>query len=406
MGSSAVSNIFNKWKRRKKKDKPATDTKSSDSFQIVQGSGISDNPSHKITEKISDLSRLLEDMRNLGLELAGLKKFTVSLHKLAVSSGVPTKTLIAIIKEISGLCDGREISLPQASLYIEKLAQRQKTILKALDDLEKKKQTLETELAVKKLEHATADETLTEFVHFRQQLRQYDLSVTEIPKLITLIDSAKLVGYNSSEIINTIAELKSKEDRKRQMDSEIEDLQGSRRKLQEILLSLDHEISAKQHVVKATEELKKLGFDFKELEALHASIRMISQTRNINMSAARDQLVADLESYYPNDHELRKRIHILESPLREKEDKFNMLEADYQNEKAVLDNARRLISLGLNDEWLKKLRTFLDDYGIDFDVLTRELAKYQGLRASIDELQNVKNALEEEERLLRQRQLL
>ena len=93
----------------------------------------------------------------------------------------------------------------------------------------------------------------------------------------------------------------------------------------------------------------------------------------------------------------------MESLLKEKEEKFNMLEADYQNEKAILDNAKQLISSGLNEQWLKKLQTLIDAYGIDLDSLAGELKQYQSLKSTIDELQRTKTTLEEEERLLRQK---
>jgi hypothetical protein len=93
----------------------------------------------------------------------------------------------------------------------------------------------------------------------------------------------------------------------------------------------------------------------------------------------------------------------MESLLKEKEDKFNMLEADYQNEKAILDNAKQLISSGLNEQWLKKLQSLIDAYGIDLDSLAVELKQYQSLKSTIGELQRTKTALEQEEGLLRQK---
>src|SRR5207247_10295200 len=80
-----------------------------------------------------------------------------------------------------------------------------------------------------------------------------------------------------------------------------------------------------------------------------------------------------------------------------------MLEADYQNEKAILENAKQLISIGLNKQWLKKLQNLIDAYGIDLDSLAGELQQYQSLKSTIDELQRTKTTLEEEERLLRQK---
>ena len=350
-----------------------------------------------------DAKKLLQEMKRLGLDPSGLRKFTLSLHKLAVASGVSSARLTGIIKELDALCEGKKISLTQARDYIQQLSERQRMLLTATEDLENRKKSLEVQVSLKELEYSTSKDTMSEFARIKQDLHKRDLSLTDLSKLIALITAAEQVGYASSVIIETLSNLKSKEEKKKEIDTEIESLLNSKRILQDKLLGIEQEISDRQQTLKSAEELRKLGFDFKDLDALQSAIRMISQTRNIDITAAKTQLLSDLEQYYANDHELKKRIRIMESLLKEKEEKFNMLEADYQNEKAILDNAKQLISSGLNEQWLKKLQTLIDAYGIDLDSLAGELKQYQSLKSTIDELQRTKTALEEEERLLRQK---
>ena len=347
--------------------------------------------------------KLLQEMKRLGLDPSGLRKFTLSLHKLAVASGVSSAKLTGIIKELDALCEGKKISLTQASDYIQQLSERQRMLLTATEDLENRKKSLEVQVSLKELEYSASKDTMSEFARIKQDLHKRDLSFTDLSKLIALITAAEQVGYASSVIINALSDLKSKEQKKKEIDTEIESLLNSKRTLQDKLLGIEQEISDRQQTLKSAEELRKLGFDFKDLDALQSAIRMISQTRNIDITAAKTQLLSDLEQYYANDHELKKRIRIMESLLKEKEEKFNMLEADYQNEKAILDNAKQLISSGLNEQWLKKLQTLIDAYGIDLDSLAGELKQYQSLKSTIDELQRTKTTLEEEERLLRQK---
>lgn len=350
-----------------------------------------------------DAKKLLQEMKRLGLDPSGLRKFTLSLHKLAVASGVSSARLTGIIKELDALCEGKKISLTQASDYIQQLSERQRMLLTATEDLENRKKSLEVQVSLKELEYSASKDTMSEFARIKQDLHKRDLSFTDLSKLIALITAAEQVGYASSVIIETLSNLKSKEEKKKEIDIEIESLLNSKRTLQDKLLGIEQEISDRQQTLKSAEELRKLGFDFKDLDALQSAIRMISQTRNIDITAAKTQLLSDLEQYYANDHELKKRIRIMESLLKEKEEKFNMLEADYQNEKAILDNAKQLISSGLNEQWLKKLQTLIDAYGIDLDSLAGELKQYQSLKSTIDELQRTKTTLEEEERLLRQK---
>ena len=349
-----------------------------------------------------DAKKLLQEMKRLGLDPSGLRKFTLSLHKLAVASGVSSAKLTGIIKELDALCEGKKISLTEASDYIQQLVERQRMLLTATEDLGNRKKSLEVQVSLRELEYSTSKDTMSEFARIKQDLHKRNLSFTDLSKLIALITAAEQVGYASSVIIETLSNLKSKEEKKKEIDTEIESLLNSKRILQDKLLGIEQEISDRQQTLKSAEELRKLGFDFKDLDALQSAIRMISQTRNIDITAAKTQLLSDLEQYYANDHELKKRIRIMESLLKEKEEKFNMLEADYQNEKAILDNAKQLISSGLNEQWLKKLQTLIDAYGIDLGSLAEELKQYQSLKSTIDELQRTKTALEEEERLLRE----
>jgi chromosome segregation ATPase len=356
-----------------------------------------------VPTKDQDLANLLQEMQRLGLEPAGLKRFTESLHKLAIASAVSPANLTMIIREVSALCEGKEISLSQARDYIQQLADRQKTLQKAIEGLEKKEKSLEVELSLKELDYTTTKANLSEFARIRQELQEYNLSFADISKLLKLINAASQLGYNSSPIIDVLSDLKTKEGKRKEIDAEIESLLNSKRTLQDKLLALEQEVFDRQQMLKAAENLTKMGFDFKDLDTVHSVITVISQTRNIEISAAKNQLLSDLEHYYANDHELRKRIRIMESLLKEKEEKFNMLETDYLNEKAILGKAKELISAGLDEQWLKKLQTLIEAYGIDLDLLAEELKQYNSLRATISELQGTKKILEEEERLLRQK---
>jgi hypothetical protein len=169
------------------------------------------------------------------------------------------------------------------------------------------------------------------------------------------------------------------------------------------VLALEQEVANKQALLDSANRLEQLGFTAKDLDDLGSAIRMIANTRNVDQGTAKERLVSDLHSYYANDQELRARIRTLEALVREKEDKFSLLESDFRNEQAVLDSASKLISGGLDEKWLEKLRKIIDSYGIDIDLLAKELQNRNGLNASIENLVKTKKTLEEEERLLRQK---
>lgn len=390
------------FRKRKKKIRPIGAEESDSQSRALEGTtrSVIDN---QVAEKISDVTKALEEMRALGLELGGLKEFTTSLHKLAVASGVAPNVLTSIIKEVNTLCEGKRISLAHAQKHIQELGNRKNTLVKEVEDLDKKKQSLQIDLSLKELEYSTSRQTLSEYLDTKKQLEEHKLSFKDISKLVTMINNAAEQNYDSSTIVKTLAELKLEHDNREEIETEIESLLDSKRTLQEKLLTLEQEIANRQKMIASAEELSKLGFDFQELDKLHSAIKMIAETRNMGLASARNQLLSDLEGYYANDHELRKRIRILESLLQEKEEKFKMLEGDYQNERAILDNAKKLISDGFDRQWIEKLQVVIDAYGIDLELLSEELKQKQSLKANINELQRTKVALEEEERLIRQK---
>ena len=387
-GSNPMANIFNKLRSKKsEKDGPAT-------------SPTEITPERKV---VFEVSELVKEMQRLGLEPAGLGKFIASLHRLAVASGVSPGNLASAIRDVGALSQDKHLSLAQTRRHVQQLAEKQKALTIAIADLEKKKGALEVEMGLKRLERSTTRESLSEFEEVKQELESHGLSLTEVSRLISLIESAKELGYDSEAITDSLTNLKSQEIARSELRSEIESLLETKKNAQDRLLALEKEISQNQQMLRSADELKKLGFDFSDLEELGSAIRMIAQTRNLEEPDARNQLLSDLQGYYANDQELKKRIRVLESLLEQKEEKFKMLETDYQNERAVLESTKKLISGGVDGQWLDKLRTVMDSYGIDMGMLESELKNRQGLKASIDELSRTKKALEEEERLLHQK---
>ncbi|MGH9991239.1 MAG: hypothetical protein ACREAZ_01145, partial [Nitrososphaera sp.] len=120
--TNPMSNILNRLKRGKSARTPANlDT----GPQAVETQG-----GQRVTEKISDVTKLFEEMQRLGLEPAGLGKFIASLHKLAVASGVSPENLALVIKEVSELSEGKQMSIAQTKRHIQNLSERQKLLQK------------------------------------------------------------------------------------------------------------------------------------------------------------------------------------------------------------------------------------------------------------------------------------
>ena len=364
-------------------------------------------PGQRYSEKLSadgwNVNDLMNEMQMLGLEPSGLGRFIVSLHKLAVSSGVDPSLLASIIKELSLLSEGKHLPIDQVRKKIQHLADEQKDLTKKVSELQEKKGVLEAVLSQKQNDQKEGKESLSEFLDQRKQLEEHGISLEDLSRLSTMVTSAKKMGYDSAAIVSLLSDFNSAQEKKISADAELEQILDSKRIAQQRALALEQEIAEKQKILTSADTLARLGFGATDLDDLSAAIRMISKTRNIDEVSAKARLVADLQSYYANDQALRTRLRIVESLLREKEDKFNLLESDFQNEKAVLDHTSKLISEGLDEKWLRKLRNIIDSYGTDIDSLAKELETRNALASSIEGLVKTKKALEEEERLLRQK---
>ncbi|HKU50660.1 MAG TPA: hypothetical protein VJP79_11960 [Nitrososphaera sp.] len=351
-----------------------------------------------------NINELADEMQKLGLEPTGLGRFITSLHRLAVASGIDPSSLASIIREIGTLSDGKQHpSIEQARKKIRELGAEQSSLSKSIADLQQRKDALEAEVASEENKKAADQKSLSFYVSLEQELLALGISLDDISRLSSMVVSARQLDYSHSALLDLLADFDLAKQKKEKAETEIEQVLGIKRATQQRLAVIEQELAEKQKLLDSAENLTRLGFGAGDLENLAAAIKMISNTRNIDLPAAKERLAADLLSYYANDQELRGRLRTLESLLREKEEKFSMLEADFHNEQAVLDNASKLIAAGLDEQWLAKLRNIIDSYGIDIDGLANELKTRNALSASIDQLAKTKKALEEEERLLRQK---
>ncbi|MGI0016696.1 MAG: hypothetical protein ACREBU_25000, partial [Nitrososphaera sp.] len=244
--TNPMSNILNRLKRGSAK---TPENLGADAQALGTHGG------QRVTEKISEVTKLFEEMQRLGLEATGLGKFIASLHKLAVASGVSPENLALVIKEVSELSEGKQMSIAQTKRHIQNLSERQKLLQKEVAGLEKKKDTLAVELGLRELEHSTTRDTLTEYERIKQQLEQNALSFTDLSKLVLLISAAKKIGYDSAAVIAALSDLEHKVEERKKIETEIEDMLDTKRIAQERVLVLEQEISDKQQTLKSAEEL-------------------------------------------------------------------------------------------------------------------------------------------------------
>lgn len=350
-----------------------------------------------------ELADLASEMHKLGLQPAGLERFIVSLHRLAVASGIDPKALASFIRELDILSGGNKISIEKIRAEIHELFEEHKDLVGKISELQSKKTALEADLDEKVRKNKDDRDSLAPYLQLKQELENAGISTKDLARLTAMIISARELGYDRTELTKLLEDLKAAREKKAGAEAELEELLDSKRSAQQRILAIDQDVAEKQALLESARDLEKMGFEPGTLLELSGMIRMITNTRKIDESEARQRLLDDIRSYYANDQELAKRIRTLEALLREKEEKFRMLEADLRNEKAVLENASRLIASGLDERWLLGIQKILDSYGMDLDTLAGELQERKGLAERIQELAKTKQALEDEEKVLRQK---
>ena len=353
--------------------------------------------------KAWSLDDLADEMQRLGLEPRGLGNFIASLHKLAVASGVNPSVLATVIRDLSSLSEDEHVPIEQVRKKIQRLAEEQKVLAIKVKELSDKKASIESEIDAVGNEQAHDKESLSKFIQLQQQLEEVGVSIEDFSRLALMVASAKQIGFCPSAVTEILSNIDAAQQMKNKAENDLERLLDTKNAAQQRALALEQEIADKQKIIDSVNNASSLGLGPEDLDQLSSAIKMIAKTRNIDEASAKRRLTSDLESYYANDQELRSRLRTLEALVREKEEKFNMLDADLHNEKAVLDSATKLISAGLDEKWLAKLRSIIDTYGLDIDSLAKELQTRSGLSASIEELVRTKKTLEEEEKLLRQK---
>ena len=349
------------------------------------------------------VEELVSELKKLGLDPPGLGRFITSLHRLAVASNVDPQTLASLIRDLSRLSQGSQVSFDQIRARITKLSEEKTVIQAKISELEEKKFRLEKEITAAESTRQENGKSLANFASVREQLDRVGITIEDVSRLRSAIDSAAQLGYDPHEISQLLQDTKAALDKRRKADDELEQLLDSKRVVQLKLAQLENEIVEKQKIIESAENITRTGLAPEDLETISSIARMIARTRNVDETAARKTLLSDLQSYYGNDQELRNRLRTIEGLLREKEEKFSLLETDFRNEKAVLENVSKLISAGITETWLANLNKVISAYGSDLEVLAKELENRNGLAASIEELAKSKKALLEEERLLRQK---
>jgi hypothetical protein len=345
--------------------------------------------------------RLMQVLKRLGVESADYENFLDDFHKFCISSGASPEGLANIAKQVFQLAKLDGITIYQAPAHVENLRITKNELQNEIEGLHAKKEALEQELLLEEQNYNRIKENFSELATVKDQLSKYNLSLNDVSNLAGMINNVRNYGYDATRVVDLIFNLESLEQERVEKDSQIRKMRNSEDTLKASLQQLEQALSAQQAKLESLEKVRRLGFDFRELELIHHITNKIAKHQGTDPASSKNRLFHDIEQYYNDEDDFRKRLHDTEVLLHDRQKELDTLQKNYQDKKDVIDLLERLSSRGINERAFLKYQIINEIFKIDLDSLSEDMTKYGNLSNVVKELEENKSRLEQEELLLR-----
>jgi chromosome segregation ATPase len=157
-----------------------------------------------------------------------------------------------------------------------------------------------------------------------------------------MINNVRNYGYDATRVVDLIFNLESLEQERVEKDSQIRKMRNSEDTLKASLQQLEQALSAQQAKLESLEKVRRLGFDFRELELIHHITNKIAKHQGTDPASSKNRLFHDIEQYYNDEDDFRKRLHDTEVLLHDRQKELDTLQKNYQDKKDVIDLLERL----------------------------------------------------------------
>lgn len=401
--ASAITGVINEWKR----DLGAAIAdayRGADEHVVGHGANPVD---------IIRAFKLMLMLKNFGVKAESVDDFITRFAKVVLSTGVTPEGLANILKQVMKLADLDGVEIYQIPAQVEALMGQKRQLETEVEKLNEQKASIQREMpesqprseksttSIQPLPvkadvdpHATEvvdSELLSEISELRNLLSDFGLSLNDTVAFAGMIRNAKKEGYDFATIIQQVSNMKSLEQKKDAINSEIVGLRDSEAILLEKHHSLEEKLSSQQSLIDAVEKLKELGFDLQDFESIYDRIGKLAELEGLDPASAKSKFFSDLKGLYEAGIKQEKDYQLLSA-----EGKVNETVPE-RNNKELLELLERLTSKGVTEQTLMKSVIINDLFKQDLDSLADDLKKYKTVKEAARKAIEVRTRLESEE---------
>jgi hypothetical protein len=366
--------------------------------------------------------RMMVAFRTLGLEADEAESFITRFYNLNINTGLTPERLANTVKQVLKLAELDGIELHQIPSHVEGLTGLKKQLESELEDLNKRKESIERAIAEsipskvaeirqqqENSNHADAmfdnvsREKLSELVIMDRSLEERGLALHDVAEFMKMLDNSKRYGYDIAKIVDLLSNIESIEQTRDELEKELAKLKNKAEILSLNQRAIEDEVSRRQPVINSITKLGEMGFESQDFELIYDKIEKIAEVHGIDYQTAKTIFFQNMQKVDQGELEPEvsegRRGLVIRNLSEGGEQKIPVVQ-DHEYS-GVLDMLERLKSNGVSEQTIIKCTIINDLFKIDLDSLAGELRKYGSLAETMKRLGDTRKTLESEELLLK-----
>ena len=260
IGAGTVSNIINEWKKGVE-DSEYESVRELAVFSKKQGLNLSE---------LASRFRLYNYISKLGANEDHIESFIANC--MSGANSLPPEKIIDLTNQLYDIAKSESIPLVEVPIYI-------KQKLEEKNRLEEQIQEAGTVLQSKNVDI----ETINEFNQLKEHLSKHNLSLEDPPRLLSILQTIKQIGYNPQKIVARF--------------SHIESLRQTEKGLKNNCKIFEERLCGYRQVLPLLQRILSLCIDMDKLLVFSVAVDEKAEIYNMSISAAAYRVIEDIENY-------------------------------------------------------------------------------------------------------------
>lgn len=240
-------------------------------------------------------------MKKLGINEGDIESFITEVFSYCKQIGITPHQVASNMKPLVEL--SKSVPLENIPSFVEEKENQVKDLEKEIEALQKQKRDLNIEVStLKELRDTRLQEEkmtrsgLSSYLNSKEKLAQYGLFLdTDIPKLTQLVINIEELGFNPQGILSEYFDLQSVKAKKQEVEGQISWLESRKSALEYSCAEIKDEESRHSQTLIACNQLKSIGFGFRELKILKYTITEAARALNMSEESAVSTIFQRLE---------------------------------------------------------------------------------------------------------------